>query len=284
MSSKNTKIAKFSPCSRGCSPALVKEWDFFLPYAMDIEAFCPQKGWKYAVQFGDRPALSRVISKSRPVQNRCTILLPLNTRRHWRMKQVLNEESWDSKIESFVWRGVTTGSRTRREFVHALSGEFNVRFSGVVQGKKSWIRPNSEDLGKHMSRREVLKYKYVLSLPGNDVATNLKWLMMSQSVVVMPRPIVEGFLMEGLLRPYVHYVPLDSPKDAKSTLKWLRANDAACKTIVRNANDWVRKAYSFSSEVATIMHLTRGQTWGQNVTHRRLTANRKQFDNLKGTR
>ena len=48
-----------------------------------------------------------------------------------------------------------------------------------------------------LSILEQLEYKFVLCLEGNDVATNLKWVMSSNSLAVMPKPRYETWFMEG---------------------------------------------------------------------------------------
>jgi hypothetical protein len=55
---------------------------------------------------------------------------------------------------------------------------------------------------------DMTKYRYLVSVEGNDVATNLKWALASGCVVLMPKPRVETFFAEGMLKPYVHYVPI----------------------------------------------------------------------------
>ena len=50
--------------------------------------------------------------------------------------------------------------------------------------------------------------RYVISVEGNDVATNLKWAMASNSVVIMPLPRVESYFGEGQLIPNIHFVPV----------------------------------------------------------------------------
>jgi hypothetical protein len=49
----------------------------------------------------------------------------------------------------------------------------------------------------HMA--ELLQYKYLLSLEGNDVLTRLKWMLASNSVVFMPPPTALPFTMESKL-------------------------------------------------------------------------------------
>ena len=54
--------------------------------------------------------------------------------------------------------------------------------------------------------REHLDYKFIMALEGNDVASNLKWVMSSNSLAVMTRPTCETWFMEGTLVDVYHYV------------------------------------------------------------------------------
>lgn len=47
-----------------------------------------------------------------------------------------------------------------------------------------------------INRNELLKYKYLLSIEGNDIASGLKWMLLSNSVVFMARPEHESWAME----------------------------------------------------------------------------------------
>ncbi|ENT7385234.1 hypothetical protein ACXLUW_000800 [Campylobacter coli] len=38
-----------------------------------------------------------------------------------------------------------------------------------------------------LSKKEQMKYKFIISLEGNDVASNLKWEMNSNSLVLAPQ-------------------------------------------------------------------------------------------------
>ena len=151
-----------------------KERRFFEPYLSDMIRYCRGVGRKgmYVTQFGDKPATTYSLCKSRPVHAPCCALMPFNTRRHWSYRPVRHEAHWSAKTDQLVWRGVTTGRVVRRRFVHELSERHhNVRFSKVVQHRQHWIT-SPLHLGKEMSRESILRYKYVLSLPGNDVATS----------------------------------------------------------------------------------------------------------------
>jgi len=47
--------------------------------------------------------------------------------------------------------------------------------------------------------------------------------------------------MEGLLIPFVHYVPLEDPRKWDTLMKWLEAHPQLCQTIIKNANRWVER-------------------------------------------
>ena len=56
------------------------------------------------------------------------------------------------------------------------------------------------NVGKYVRNTDTtmedqLKYKYILMLEGNDVATGLKWQLISNSVVFMARPTCVSFAM-----------------------------------------------------------------------------------------
>jgi hypothetical protein len=200
------------------------------------------------------------------------VLLPLNVFRHFGAALMRHDSyvPWDRKRSALVWRGSTTGfNGLRREFVHGLANfsrrDVDVRFVGVVQGREGWVRGMGvPPVASRLSRLELLSYRYVLSLEGNDVASDLKWLMGHNSVVVMPPPTVESWLLEGLLRPYVHYVPVRSAADVPAALAWMRANEAACLGIVANANAWVEEIMRSTTETSVEL-IRRGRIDGSAV-------------------
>ena len=80
-------------------------------------------------------------------------------------------------------------------------------------------------------------------MEGNDVASNLKWVMSSNSIAVMPKPKYETWFMEGLLIPDQHYILIkDDYSDLETRLKFFldhpqkakfncRKCQQACKSI-----------------------------------------------------
>ncbi len=96
----------------------------------------------------------------------------------------------------------------------------------------------------HRSMREQLRFKYILSLEGNDVATGLKWQMLSNSVVFMTKPTIVSFFMEDLLVPFVHYVPVkEDLSNLVEMVLWARENDERVRWISEQATKFVRNVW-----------------------------------------
>ncbi|MCH5714852.1 glycosyltransferase family 90 protein [Niabella hibiscisoli] len=102
-------------------------------------------------------------------------------------------------------------------------------------GHDAWAKP-------HMRIADQLKYKFVLSLEGFDVATNLKWIMSSSSIAVMPRAKYETWFMEGRLIPDQHYICIkDDYSDLEEKLNYYINHPQQAMEIVKNANEYVRQ-------------------------------------------
>jgi hypothetical protein len=80
---------------------------------------------------------------------------------------------------------------------------------------------------RRLHLRELLRYKGIIVIPGNDVASSLKWALYSKSVVLMPPipsskmlssrsttnrwndpTIAVSWAMEPFLQPWIHYIPI----------------------------------------------------------------------------
>ena len=256
-----------------------------------------------ALQYGDTriatvtgmPTNVRLFAKSRLLvgpgpraagQQR-PVLLPLGMQRHFggAHMQLDSYVPWARKRPSLVWRGSTTGWTTlRRDFVNGLANHPNlsrddvdVRFTSVVQGRHGWVRGRgAPPLAGDLSRMQLMGHRYVLSLEGNDVASDLKCLLGHNSVVVMPPPTAESWLLEGLLRPWVHYVPVRSVAEVPAALAWMRTNEPACLRIVANANAWLdtimRDTAHIATEVIRHARMRAGAGAGQPTLKRKRTA------------
>jgi len=95
----------------------------------------------------------------------------------------------------------------------------------------------------------MLKYKYLLSIEGNDVATGLKWMLYSNSVIFTKAT----WAMEDLLLPFVHYIPIAPDySNLLEMIRWAEDHQHACQVISKRATDFMeRLAFSDQARVDT---------------------------------
>ena len=91
-----------------------------------------------------------------------------------------------------------------------------------------------------MTIDEHLDYKFIMSLEGNDVASNLKWVMSSNSIAVTPRHTVETWFMEGTLIPNYHYIEVkDDFSDLEERLTYYIEHPEEAEAIIQHAHEYV---------------------------------------------
>ncbi|KAL7536079.1 hypothetical protein ACHAXR_008015 [Thalassiosira sp. AJA248-18] len=202
------------------------------------------------------------------------IIFPLEMRRHF---DPVNEYiklhkggrvcKWKDKKSTLIWRGAMTGVESSSvknmltthvdggPRVQVVKKYFNAKISDVDVAFQedsptvSWLSYELENearlvRGSDTSMADQLKYKYILMLEGNDVATGLKWQLASNSVVFMAKPTTVSFLMEDLLVPFVHYVPLkDDYSNLIEMVHWARRNDKKCKWISEQATSYMQRLW-----------------------------------------
>ena len=99
---------------------------------------------------------------------------------------------------------------------------------------KQWSAPR-------LTIDEQLKYKFILCLEGNDVASNLKWVMSSNSVAVMPKPKYETWFMEGTLIPNYHYILIkDDYSDLEEKINYYVEHTDEALKIIQNAHEYIK--------------------------------------------
>ena len=114
--------------------------------------------------------------------------------------------------------------------------KIDVAFSHICQNRGEY----SEYVKGKVSINRFLKYKYILSVEGNDKDSGLNWKLNSNSVVLMAKPRVTSWLMETTLIPNYHYVLLkDDFSDLLEKVKWCENNEDKCKDIIKNAHKFM---------------------------------------------
>jgi hypothetical protein len=198
--------------------------------------------------FGDisQSPTTPTILKARPILENDTsngILLNLNKIRHFKFP--VDSMPFSAKRDMLVWRG-SAFRPNRKRFLESFFShpKCDVGHFSKTRHDSEWQKP-------FLSINEQLKYKFILSLEGNDVATNLKWILHSNSLCVMPKPRNETWFMEGKLVPDVHYVSVQSDfSDLPSKLLYYTQNPDASLQIIQNAKLHVRQFFNPSIEDA----------------------------------
>lgn len=94
---------------------------------------------------------------------------------------------------------------------------------------------------ERMSIRDMLKYKAIIMMEGNDVASGLKWALYSNSVVLMEPVTVSSWAMEERLKPWVHFVPIHpNGNNVEERFRWVLNNPIAAQRIARNGALWIK--------------------------------------------
>jgi hypothetical protein len=172
--------------------------------------------------------------KSRPIKlggNHNGVLLKLDALRHFQF--VRDPVRFEDKIPIALFRGPCHQPH-RQRFVEMCCELPNTNIGDT--------RPNavgSTFYKSPLSRLAHLRYKFIVSVEGNDVATNLKWIMSSNSLVFMTSPRYETWFMEGALVPGRHYVQLrDDYSDLPEKVDYYSRRSEEALAIVDQAQKW----------------------------------------------
>jgi len=208
--------------------------EYFLDLKEFLHYFSPET--KFAYHFGDETHINSfpTLFKARPIagKNENSVLFKLNKSRHF--KWVDDPLQFSEKKSEMVWRGGAY-KELRRNFVEKLWGSplCDVGQTNKPKENVPWQKPK-------LSIAEQLKYKFIFCPEGNDVATNLKWAMSSNSLCIMPKPRYETWFMEGMLIPGVHYVEVtDDIIDLTAKLAFYSSHPKEAEKIIKNAHQHV---------------------------------------------
>ena len=150
------------------------------------------------------------------------IVWKLATHRHFdKLKDVYRSDiPWSKKKDMAIFRGQLTGAvgvfnktlsdrencrnlvRCRLVYNHANSSLIDAKLTNVREKVATVMDGITMTAGK-TGVEALLEYKGIIMIEGNDVASGLKWALLSQSVVLMPPPKHTSWAMEELLEPWV---------------------------------------------------------------------------------
>ena len=192
---------------------------------------------KIKFKFGDVQDNQETLTivKSRPIDHTGnSVLMKLDALRHYYF--VNDKTIYNKKKNQIVWRGYIH-KENRRNLVEQFykHPKCNIGNIPLRNENPDWAKP-------FLSVEEQLQYKFILSIEGNDVATNLKWIMSSNSLCFMPTPKFETWYMEGKLIPNVHYVHIkDDYSDMLEKMEYYSKNEDEALAVITNAQAWVAR-------------------------------------------
>jgi hypothetical protein len=176
------------------------------------------------------------IVKSRPIygNNTNSVILNLDKVRHFMF--INDKKDFRKKKNILVGRNVV-GQAHRIKFL-----EMYINHPLCDIGKINNDDNHQNLLKGRLTIEEQLDYKFILCLEGNDVASNLKWVMSSQSLAVMPAPKYETWYMEGTLIPNYHYVLIkDDYSDLEERMKYYINHTDEALEIIKNAHQYIEQ-------------------------------------------
>lgn len=188
--------------------------------------------------------------KSRPIAHTPAngIILKLNQVRHFHF--VHDKKCFADKQDRMVSRNFLSPNQPQR--VLLMEHCFGSSLCDVGQINDTPYTGHPEWTVPYMSTEQMLDYKFIACIEGNDVATNLKWVMSSNSVAVMPRPKFETWFMEGTLRPDYHYIEVaDDYHDVEEKLLHYIHHPEEAEEIVRHAHQYIEQFTNKRLERAT---------------------------------
>ena len=206
-------------------------------YYIDLEehskGFGPERRLWY--QFGDIVTVPETpaVVKSRPIchGNENSVVLNLDKIRHFTWSG--DDLPFREKKAAAVWRGSPNTMRRKiliDKFYDHPTHDIG-HFNDVVNGRPA--KPS-------LTHEDQKKFKFFLSLEGVDVATNLKWGMASNMLVMSPALEFETWFMEGALEPGKHFVLLENDfSDLEDKVAYYTEHTAEAEAIIANAHAWI---------------------------------------------
>lgn len=177
------------------------------------------------------------IVKSRPInlENENSVLLKLDKVRHFIFLK--DKIKFAAKKNILLFRGKIKDKSNRELFFEQYFDHPKCDL-GMIDKDLNHL-PNAWRVPK-LSLYKHLDYKFILALEGIDVASNLKWIMSTNSIAVMPKPSCETWFMEGQLEAGKHYIEIkDDYSDLIEQLDYYNNRPELCEEIIANANAYV---------------------------------------------
>jgi hypothetical protein len=228
----------------------------------------------YSIYVKDREDLDVISTRDDVVGAICTrnftdprlVLMPLDdeTFEHGLIATVgkqIKAVPWENKISKGFWRGLLSGGdfpNPRFRIVHQSRFSSRVDAKLVLNDAPGWmermykhgyagLENHYEYWSERVTPQEHARYKYILIVDGNCIASSHQWVFATGSVPLMVTHPDNDFWFKRYLKPMETFVPIDySLCDLEEKIQWLIDNDDKARKIAENAR--IFAASIFSSE------------------------------------
>lgn len=161
---------------------------------------------------------------------------------------VLDTTTFNDKKNIIFWRGATTGyngmeninDNLRYKFVSELFNvpNIDIGFSGFGQDVfNKWSNEYLKYSKPVVSIADQMANKFILCLEGNDVASNMGWVLSSNSCPIIAYPFeFECYIHGQGLIPWEHFIPVKRDfTDFFEIMEWCinSENHAKCEEIAK---------------------------------------------------
>ncbi|TXR53354.1 glycosyl transferase family 90 [Reinekea thalattae] len=200
---------------------------------------------KFNVLYGDITLVPEnpTFVKSRPISknNWQSVLLKISTLRHFSFHA--DKKTWYQKADSAIWRGHAHNENRRK----LVANYINNPLIDAHQTNKDY--PSLPPKKPFMSVQNQLDHKFIISIEGNDVATNLKWAMASNSLVISPKLKYETWFMEGKLNAGEHYIEVaDDFSDLEDKVEYYLSHPKEAEEVIEHAHRHVQPFFDHKAE------------------------------------
>lgn len=149
------------------------------------------------------------------------------------------------KADRVIFRGSVKSSEQRRRFIETFRDNPRIDTADTRSGHSA----QETGTAKQITLYAHLGSKFIMTFEGNDIASNIRWVMSTNSIAVMPRPRNESWFMEGRLRPGYHYIEVrDDYSDLEEKIDYYIAHPEQAQQIIDQANDFARQFYDSRRE------------------------------------
>lgn len=183
---------------------------------------------------------------------------------------------FENKIDKAVFRGISSGYGTlvrnnpRIKILKIAKENPNILDAGIIEWKQNYRkRFGDKDYKKiqdavitqfptvkDLTLEEQGHYRYIINLPGYYSDSSFIQLFKLNSVILHVPNNENCLWFESILKPYIHYVPLDKDlKNLKSQIQWCKKNQEICKNIIKNMNKFYIEHLTPEKQISYVVNI-----------------------------